>query len=378
MKKICYVATIPAVVHSFLRDHIRAASENYDVTIICNHVDAYLLDDMPARIIILPIERKISPWRDLLVLIDLISIFRRERFDLVHSIMPKTGLLSMLAALIVRVPNRIHIFTGQVWATRQGWIRTFLKMFDKLIVLSATHVLADSPSQRNFLVSEKVVSNNQCDVIADGSICGVDTGKFKPDEYQREKLRTELNVLPQDTLILFLGRLNRDKGIIDLAKAFTNILLVHSNVILLLVGSEEDVTFLQVQEMCGIHNDRLRRVSFTTYPECYMSAADVLCLPSYREGFGQVIVEAAACGVPTVASRIYGITDSVSEGETGLLYAAGDTDELTKTLLTLIEDNSLRQQLGITARKRVLEKFQSSRITDQMMLFYSQILADLT
>ena len=275
MKKICYVATIPAVVNSFLRDHIRAASENYDVTIICNHVDAYLLEDMPARIIILPIERKISPWRDLLVLIDLISIFRRERFDLVHSIMPKTGLLSMLAALVVRAPNRIHIFTGQVWATRQGWVRKFLKMFDKLIVLSATHVLADSPSQRDFLVSEKVVSNNQCDVIAEGSICGVDTGKFKPDEYQREKLRTELNVLPQDTLILFLGRLNRDKGIIDLAKAFTKILLVDPNVSLLLVGSEEDVTFLQVQDICGTHNDRLRRVSFTTHPEHYMSAADV-------------------------------------------------------------------------------------------------------
>ena len=92
MKKICYVATIPAVVHSFLRDHVRAASENYDVTIICNHVDAYLLNDMQARIILLSIERKIYPWRDLLALIDLISIFRRERFDLVRRTARKTTL----------------------------------------------------------------------------------------------------------------------------------------------------------------------------------------------------------------------------------------------------------------------------------------------
>ena len=374
MKKICYVATIPAVVHSFLRDHVRAASENYDVTIICNHVDAYLLNDMQARIILLSIERKIYPWRDLLALIDLISIFRRERFDLVHSIMPKTGLLSMLAAFIARVPNRAHIFTGQVWATRQGWVRKFLKMFDKLIVLLATHVLADSPSQRDFLIAEKVVSNNQCVVIADGSICGVDTVKFKPDDYQREKLRKDLNVLPEDTLILFLGRLNRDKGVIDLAKAFTKILLVYPNAILLFVGSEEDVTFLQIQGICGIHNDRLRRVSFTTYPEHYMTATDIFCLPSYREGFGQVIVEAAACGVPSIASRIYGVTDSVSDGETGLLFKAGDIDELTKVLLKLIEDSALRHELGEAARIRVLEKFQSQKITDGMMLFYKQIL----
>jgi len=374
MKKICYVATIPAVVHSFLRNHIRAASKNYDVTIICNHVDAYLLDDLPARIIILPIERKISPWRDLLVLIDLISIFRRERFDLVHSIMPKTGLLSMLAALIVRVPNRIHIFTGQVWATSQGWGRKFLKMFDKLIVLSATHVLADSPSQRDFLVSEKVVSNNQCIVIADGSICGVDTVRFKPDDYIRKCLRTELNIIPEDILILYLGRLNRDKGILDLTNAFINILLVYPNAVLLLVGSEEDVTFLQVQAICGKHNDRLRRVSFTTHPEHYMYAADIFCLPSYREGFGQVIVEAGACGVPSVASRIYGVTDSVSDGETGMLFKAGDIDELTKALLTLIKDSSLRLKLGEAARLRVLEKFQSQKITDEMMLFYRKLL----
>ena len=114
MKKICYVATIPAVVHAFLRGHIGAAAEKYEVTIICNNADVYLLEGINARLIVLPIERKISPWRDLLVLIELVLLFRRERFDLVHSIMPKTGLLSMLAAWVTGVPNRIHIFTGQV------------------------------------------------------------------------------------------------------------------------------------------------------------------------------------------------------------------------------------------------------------------------
>ena len=97
-------------------------------------------------------------------------------------------------------------------------------------------------------------------------------------------------------------------------------------------------------------------------------------MPSYREGFGQVIVEAGACGVPSVASRIYGVTDSVSDGETGMLFKAGDIDELTKALLTLIKDSSLRLKLGEAARLRVLEKFQSQKITDEMMLFYRKLL----
>jgi hypothetical protein len=98
VKIICYVATIPAVVHSFLRGHIQAAAKDYEVTVICNNADAHLLDGLNARIILPPIDRKVSPWRDFLVLIQLVTLFRRERFDLVHSIMPKTGLLSMLAA----------------------------------------------------------------------------------------------------------------------------------------------------------------------------------------------------------------------------------------------------------------------------------------
>ncbi|MEI6268160.1 MAG: glycosyltransferase family 4 protein [Methylococcaceae bacterium] len=376
MKKICYVATIPAVVHAFLRGHIGAAAEKYEVTIICNNADVYLLEGINARLIVLPIERKISPWRDLLVLIELVLLFRRERFDLVHSIMPKTGLLSMLAAWVAGVPNRIHIFTGQVWATKQGWKRRFLKLFDKLIALFATRILTDSPSQRDFLVSEGVLLQDECIVIGDGSICGVDMGQFNPDVQLRNKVRTELNISPAQTIILFLGRLNRDKGILDLATAFTEIASHYSDVVLVLVGSEEDISFLCVQEICGVHRERLRRVSFTANPEHYMAAADIFCLPSYREGFGQVIIEAGASGVPTVASRIYGITDAVEDGKTGLLFTAGDVAGLTQSLLKLINNPFLRQEMGESARVRALELFPSHKITEGMLSLYSELLTE--
>lgn len=374
MEKLCFVATIPAVVHSFLKGHIRASAEKWSAKIISNPDGAELLDDLDAQFIPLAIERKLSPWRDLQVLAQLVILFRRERFDLVHSIMPKTGLLAMLAGWLAGVPNRIHTFTGQVWANKQGWKRSTLKLFDKLIVLFSTHVLVDSPSQRDFLISERVLPQGKSVVIGHGSICGVDAHRFHPDTQVKVAVHAELSISLEQTVILFLGRLNRDKGILDLATAFADIASHRTDVMLVLVGAEEDVPFARVQEICGVYRERLRRVSFTPKPERYMAAADIFCLPSYREGFGQVIIEAGASGVPTVASRIYGITDAVEDGNTGLLFPAGDVAALTQALLKLIVDRKLRQQMGEAARVRALELFSSQKITEEMLALYSELL----
>ena len=373
MKKLCFVATIPDAVHSFLQGHIRASTKKWSVKIIASPERAELLNDLDAEFIPLPIERKASPWRDLHTLVKLVILFRRERFDLVHSIMPKAGLLAMLAARLTGVPVRIHTFTGQVWATKRGWRRTALKIFDRLTVLFATRVLVDSPSQRDFLIAENVLPLGKGDVIGHGSICGVDARRFHPDTQVRSAVRAELGIGLEQTVILFLGRLNRDKGILDLAAAFTDLSASRTDVLLVLVGAEEDVPFAQVQEICSAHRDRLRRVGFTPYPERYMAAADIFCLPSYREGFGQVIIEAAACGVPTVASRIYGITDAVDDGNTGKLFPAGDVSALTGSLSGLIDDGALRQHMGEAARVRALDLFSSEKITEELVRLYEQL-----
>jgi len=375
MNKICFIATIPAVVHSFMTGYIRALAKNRSVKIISNPNGAEYLTDLDAQFIPLAIERKVSPWSDLLVLVQLVILFRRERFDIVHSIMPKTGLLSMLAGRLSGVPNRIHTFTGQVWATKRGWKRGTLKLFDRLIVLFATQVLLDSPSQRDFLISEGVLPQGKGIVIGHGSICGVDAHRFHPDARVREAVRSELSISSEQSVILYLGRLNRDKGILDLAVAFTEIASNRSDVVLVLVGAEEDVSFEQVQQICGVVNrERVRRVNFTLNPERYMAAADIFCLPSYREGFGQVIIEAGASGIPTVASRIYGITDAVEDGKTGLLFPAGDVAELRQALLRLIENQEMRQIMGVLARKRAIEFFSSERITTALLRLYETLL----
>lgn len=373
MKKICYVATIPAVVHAFLRSHIQAAAGKYEVTVICNSTDRHLLDGLDARLVLLPIERKPSPLKDMLVLFQLFKLFRSERFDIVHSIMPKTGMLAMLAAKLARVPVRIHTFTGQVWVTRHGVRRIVLKWFDKLIGSFATCALADSASQRDFLVKEDVLPRGKAKVIGAGSICGVEPSRFHPDIESRTATRQKLGISQDSKVILFVGRLNRDKGMLDLAAAFDTIAKQQPNAVLMLVGAQEDVPFSRIQEICHAERERLRYVSFTSSPELYMAAADIFCLPSYREGFGMTIIEAAACGVPTVASRIYGITDAVEEDKSGLLVPAGDVTALARALLRLITEDDLRKQMGNEARRRALELFSSARVTRELLTLYEEL-----
>lgn len=374
MKKLCFVATIPAVIQAFMKDSIRAASTRWAVDVISNPQGAELLQGLNAEFIPMGIERKVSPWRDACALVQLFGLFRRERYYLVHSIMPKTGLLTMLAARAAGIPHRLHTFTGQVWATKQGWKRQALKVFDKIIVKLATHILVDSPSQRDFLVAEGVLRRHQGIVLGDGSICGVDSELFKPDAEIRSRIRTQLDIGPAQPVILFLGRLNRDKGMLDLAPAFVEIAKKHADAVLVLVGAEEDVPFARIQEICGEYRTQLRRVSYTPNPEHYMAMADIFCLPSYREGFGQVIIEAAATGVPAVATKIYGITDAIEDQTTGLLYAAGDINALIQSLSLLIEDPDYRHRLGNAARARALSRFSSRQITDEMISLYSQLL----
>lgn len=374
MKKIAYVATIPAVIDAFLSGHILAASRQWQVKLISHPQGAELLQHLEAEFIPVAFERKMSPWRDLVTLCQLVALFRRERFDLVHTIMPKTALLGMLAARLAGVPHRIHTFTGQVWATRSAWKRWLLKLIDRSIVALASEVMIDSPSQRDFLIQEGILPVGKGIVIGPGSICGVDERRFHPDASCRARLREQLNIAPSDRVILFLGRLNRDKGTLELARAFSEIARCRENVVLVWVGAEEEVSFDSLQSLCAQHGHKMRRVPYTTSPEQYMAMADIFCLPSYREGFGQVIIEAGAVGLPTVASKIYGITDAVDDGVTGLLTPVSDVPALVSALLRLLDDAELRVTMGQAARQRVSRLFASEIITAGWQALYKKLL----
>ena len=376
-KKICFVVASAVTAEAFLSDHIAALSERYDVHLIAN-VDPAAVAGAALRHATLHrvrIERRIAPGSDILALGQLTRVFLRERFAAVHSVSPKAGLLTALASFITRIPVRIHAFTGQVWATRRGPGRLLLKALDRVIARLNTHVLVDSPSQRDFLRMQGVLPATGGEVLGKGSVCGVDPDRFRPDPESRRNIRREIDIPIDAVAFLFLGRLNRDKGVLDLAKAFAAVVAQEPRPFLVLVGPDEERLAAAVETECAQVMSRVRFVGFSHEPERFMAAADVFCLPSYREGFGSVIIEAAACGIPAVGSRIYGITDAIEENVTGLLHEPGNVSELAECMLRLAGDFELRRRLGDQARVRALRDFPADLITAEMLRFYDRALA---
>lgn len=360
-KAICVVTTSPLIVNFFLVPCLSALARCYRVSLAVNAAEGTPLAELPAvEVISLPIQRKIAPWSDLVALARMVRLFRERRFDAVHSFSPKAGLLAMLAGRISGIPVRMHTYTGQVWLTRAGIMHALLRMADAAIARLATHLLADSPSQRQALIESGIVRGKDCRVLGAGSVSGVDPERFRPDAGARAAVRRELNI-PQDALVfLFLGRLTRDKGVLDLARAFKSLAATWPGVVLLFVGPDEENLQTRILALGG--GTRIRFVGYTRVPERFLAAADVLCLPSYREGFGTSIIEAAAAGVPAIGSRIYGVTDAIVEGETGLLHAPGNIEDLAEKMRKMIADPALRGRLGRQAQQRALAEFSQQRL----------------
>jgi nucleoside-diphosphate-sugar epimerase/glycosyltransferase involved in cell wall biosynthesis len=375
--KIAIIAPTEMTVRAFLLNHIINLQDSYEISVITHTSDYSFLNDsgVKVKVISLHIVREISFIRDLLCLLKLMSIIKENRFDLIFSVAPKTGLLTMLAGFFLKTPIRIHMFTGQIWATRKGVGRLFFKLIDSLIAKISTHILADSKSQRKFLENEGVVLPGRLGVLADGSICGINELRFKPDTDSRTKLRSTY-MIPDDAVVfLFLGRLRRDKGVLDLASAMNSIHKDgHQQVYLLIVGPDEDGMRAQIEETCASCLDKLYFVDYTNKPEIYMASADVFCLPSYREGFGLVVLEAASCGLPSVASNIYGLTDAVQEGVTGLLHQPKSILEIQTCLMKFVNDKRLCAQMGQAARNRAISLFNEKRVVGEFKSYLDNVI----
>ena len=376
--RICLVVSVRYFINWFLMDQIEKLSHRYEVTVLAKTDDVEVLarHGIDARVINVPIERPIRPWTDLRALFALMRIFRRDRYAIVHSIGPKAGLLAMLAAFICRMPVRVHTFVGQVWVTRTGFGRSVLKAVDRLIAFAATHVLIDSFTQRDFLIHERVVSDRKSRVLGHGSLSGVNMKKFRPDAAKRSRVRQESAIAEQALLFLYMSRLTRDKGALVMAEGFRRFCEAgDSTSHLIVVGPDEEGLRPRIAEICSSCRERLHFADYTEVPEDYMAAADVLCLPSYREGFGSVLIDAAAVGIPAIASRIYGSEEAIQENVTGLLHAAGDHEQLAQCMGRLAADAQLRSQLGRNARERAERCFSEDLVTGAVLQFYAEILA---
>lgn len=376
---IARVSTVPFFVLTQLKAQIEAlSSSGMRVTVIASRdeMSDKLASNKNFTYVPVNIERAISPSKDFISLIALNRVFKKLKFDIVHSTTPKAGLLSAIAGYFAKIPVRLHTFTGQPWVTTTGIKRSVLMFCDKIIARLNTHCYADSPSQRDFLISSGIVNADKISVIGAGSLAGIDLERFDPCRYSVDELRAlrdDLNIPDAGKILLFVGRITPDKGIGELLSAFSDIVKDNRNVFLVLVGPFESVgenVVNQIDE--ALVRDNIRTVGFSSEPEKYMALADLLCLPSYREGFGTVVIEAAAMGTPAIGSDIYGLSDAIVNGKTGILVPVRDSESLKEGILCALNDLNLLSTMGVAAQDRAIRDFGSKTSSELLMKEYKR------
>jgi glycosyltransferase involved in cell wall biosynthesis len=374
--KIARIATVPFFLYSHLRlQVVELIKAGHDVVIVSSGGPEVELLKLIAgvRFFQINIRRQISPLKDLVSLWELFWFFRKERFDVVHTTTPKAGMLGAIAAFLARVPVRLHTFTGQAWAETRGPLRELAKLGDRLTITLNTRCYADSRSQREFMVNEGVARYQEIHVLGAGSLAGVDLHRFTKTALLgagRQAL-DELQVPKEHLIISFIGRITKDKGIKELIESFRELQQKNVACSLLLIGPEEEDASKVYHETNINSLANVHRLGYQQCPEKWLTVTDVFCLPSYREGFGNVIIEAAAMGVPAVGTNIPGLRDAVIHMETGILVPVKDVVALTKALNQLLLNQDVRSVMGKNASIRAREHFDATQINSLLLKDYS-------
>ena len=363
--KIALISNTPNFFTAFTLKHIKQLSKKYNLFICCNAPDK-LKKIIPNNVslINLNFKRNISFFHDIVSFLLTLFFFLKERPKLSISFTPKIGLMVGIVSFIARTPIRIHWFTGQIWANKEGFTKIILKSIDKIIFFFSHSVLIDSISQRKFLIKENVVSIKKSIVFHKGSVGGVDIKKFQFNKQKRIQLRKKFFISKNTFVFLYLGRINKDKGIDELINAFKKI-EKQNDVLLIFVGPVEDKKFINEFN----NQKKILYFDYTKKPEDWFLLSDILCLPSHREGFGTVIIEAAACGIPSLCSDIYGLHDAIIKRKTGFFHKVGSINDIKKKMLYIINNKKLTKRYGILARKRVLKDFEQSILTKKLSKF---------
>lgn len=376
-KKICFIVSSPITARAFLVKHFEMLSKEFDVSLIANfeNEDMSFYEGLPlVNVKSIGIHRSIHIIKDLIALYDLKKYLKLMQFDAIHTVTPKAGLLGMVAGKWVGTENRIHIFTGQVWHTQKGFFKRLLMSIDKIIVKCSTVILVDGLSQRKYLIENSIVNDKNSFVLGRGSISGVDTNKFIPSKEIREKMRNELSLVATDVVFMFLGRFNKDKGLLDLALAFKKTRKENKDAKLLLVGFDEENLEAKIKEI--VNDDAaLIFIGPTSVPQDYLQTADVFCLPSYREGFGTSVIEASLMNLPILCSDTYGLMETIVENETGLRHEVANVTSIYNQMLILVNDKEKRMDYGAKGAEYVKQFFTAEAISKEWVSFYKKILS---
>lgn len=331
------------------------------------------LREFGVRTIELPMERRMSPLKDLKSLWQLIRVFRKERPYMVHSMTPKAGLLCMLAGWLTRVPRRVHTFTGLVWPTSKRLSRKILMFTDWLTCACATHVIPEGEGVKQDL--QQHITKKPMRVLGFGNVRGVDMEKFS----RRPEVMNLARELSNDGTFtfLFVGRIARDKGLNELIAAFTRLTEQYDHVRLILVGwNEHDIDPVREETLLQIKNSPCIDFVGSKYGDellAYYAASDCFVFPSYREGFPNTVMEAGAMDLPCIVTDINGSREIIEDGKNGVIIPSKDVDALYQAMVHMMTDKESYNHYVKNARQMIASRFEQGFVRKCLYDFYEEI-----
>lgn len=310
-----------------------------------------VIENEACRHIIVPMTRKITPFKDLKCLIDLIKIFRREKPDIVHTHTPKAGLLGMLAAKLCVVKIRIHTVAGLPLMVEKGFKYQLLMVMEKLTYASSSDVWPNSNSLLQFIRKHKMCDEKKLRVISKGSSNGINLDRFNLAVLDQEilsEIKQSINYDISNTHLLFVGRLVADKGIVELINVFLKLNKLFPNTRLILAGDfEENLDPLPTHILQEIgHNSSIIHIKWTAKPEYFMALSQCFVFPSHREGLPNVLLQAGAMQLPIICSRIPGNVDIVQDCDTGLIFEKQSETGLYEKLIYALENREYMNDMS--------------------------------
>ena len=377
--KIIRTSTVAMSLDILLKGQLRFLSNYYKVIGVSGNDQHLEIVQKREKIEVYSIkmERKISPFKDFISLIKLYKYLKKEKPSLIHSITPKAGLLTMVAGYFAKVPVRMHTFTGLIFPSKTGIMQKLLIQMDKLLCICATHIIPEGNGVKNDLISFKI-TDKPLKVLAHGNVNGIDLEYFNPNlSFEKP---TELSCIqPNDFVFVFVGRLVRDKGIIELVDAFENVNKLHKNAKLLLVGPyEQDLDPLPEITLNKIRqNKNIIETGFQKDVRPYLKASHCFVFPSHREGFPNVVLQAGAMDLPCVVSNINGSNEIIIDQENGLIFEKQDTNALYKKMAIVIEDKSYYLHLQSNSRRLIASRFSQELVWNALLSEYQNALENV-
>ncbi|GJH39755.1 glycosyl transferase [Capnocytophaga sp. HP1101] len=380
--KLFRVTTVSSSLNTLLKGQLQFLNNHFQVTAISGA--GKNLDEVSKRegvkTFAITMSRPISPVKDIVSLFKLYRLFKREKPTIVHSITPKAGLLSMLAAKMAGVPIRIHTFTGLIFPSRKGLIQKLLIAMDKLLCWSATDIYPEGEGVKKDL-QRFHITQKPLKVLANGNINGVNTEFFSPhhlSETQRKELQKKLGITPTDFVFIFVGRLVGDKGINELVNAFQKLKQkTSSSVKLLLIGRKEPhLDPLLPQTLTQIETSPdIIETGEQTDVRPYLAIANCFVFPSYREGFPNVVLEAGAMELPCIVTNINGSNEIIINGKNGLIVPAKNAEVFEEAMEEILNNPLLYDQLKSNARTFITSRYEQQQVWEALLSEYTRLLS---